>query len=147
MDYWGTIVASAGISGVGNSILGRFADAYSFDQNLRMRSEQLARMFTGQNTGMVDPVFKTIARAESVLTQGLADAKLPDGFNGRVRVFYDPSSSFVSAIDETTGDLVINTAKANSKRKTKNALETPGVIASLKTRSLTLKELTVKLNS
>ncbi len=145
MDYWGTIVASAGISGIGNSVLGRFADAYSFDQNLKMRSEQLARMFTGQNTGMVDPVFKTIAKAESVLTQGLADAKLPDEFNGRVRVFYDPSSSFISAVDETTGDLVINTAKANSKRKTKNALENPSVIASLKNKKFNFKNVDGKV--
>jgi hypothetical protein len=139
LDYWGTIAASGAISGVGNSVLGRFVDANTFNSKLKHRSEELSGMFTGQNTGIIDPVFKTIAKAEAILAEALKEAKTPTGFNGKIRVFYDRDKGFTSAIDETTGDLIINTAKANNKRKTINALETPETVASLKNKKFHYK--------
>ena len=131
-DYFTTVLTTAAFSGVANSVLGRFVDSKTMANHLDHRSRELANMVTGQEVDLVDPVYRRMAKTESDLAEGFDDANFPSEFEGRVRIYHNKESSFVSAFDETTGDIIINAANVSDRKKFKTALENLETVASLK---------------
>ena len=131
-DYFINVLATAAFSGAANSVLGRFVDRATISEHITDRSRQLSDMVTAQKTDVVDPVFRRMAKTESLLSEGFDEANFPPDFQGRVRIFYKEDSDLVSVFDETTGDIVINAAKIKNKSKLKSALENPQTVSSLK---------------
>jgi len=141
-DYFINVIGTAAFSGVANSVLGRFVDSATMSQHIQDRSLELSEIFapSGQKIDVVDPVFRKMAKAESVLSEALDEATLPSDFKGRVRIFYNKKSDFVSALDKTTGDIVINVANLTNKNKVRNALENLQNITSLKNGKFNFKK-------
>ena len=120
-DYFTTVLTTAAFSGVANSVLGRFVDSKTMANHLDHRSRELANMVTGQEVDLVDPVYRRMAKTESDLAEGFDNANFPPDFEGRVRIYYNKESSFVSAFDETTGDIIINAANVSDRKKLKRS--------------------------